>query len=194
MVIIRGLDDESQEAMDMNAVRSLADILELNRKEKNPGHLATALRIIYAWTVGARRTISKRGQSTNQTLLAFFDTDPDSFRSLVTTVSAEYQKGDRLLPPSVLSLTHWLFGDIDTTDAETFFARLQDGQGLLKGDPIYELRDALKRVRQDRGHRAMAYVLALTIKAWNAYRLGEKVNVLSYKMGGAHPESFPEPM
>lgn len=194
MVIIRGLDDEAQEAMDTGTARSLADILELNRGEKNPITLATALRIVYAWTSGSRRTIAKRGQATNATLLAFFDADPDTFRNLVTSVSSEYQKGDHLLPPSVLALTHWLFEDIEPGDAETFFARLQDGQGLLKGDAIYELREALKRVRTERGHRATAYVLALTIKAWNAYRIGEKVNILTYKMGGAHPEVFPEPM
>lgn len=194
MVIIRGLDDEAQEAMDTGAARSLRDVLELNRGEKNAATLATALRIVYAWTSGSRKTIAKRNQATNQTLLGFFDEDPDTFRQLVNSVAGEYQKGDHLLPPSVLALAHWLFEDIEPGDAETFFARLQDGQGLLKGDAIYELRDALKRVRNERGHRALAYVLALTIKAWNAYRIGEKINILSYKMGGAHPEVFPEPM
>jgi hypothetical protein len=194
LVVVRNLDDNAQEAMDIGAARSLKDILELNRQERNANHLASALRIIYAWTSGARKTIAKRAQVTNATLLDFFDADPDSFRQLVSTVSSEYQKGDHLLPPSVLALAHWLFEDVAPEDADAFFGRLQDGQDLHKGDAIYELRDALKRVRQDRGHRAIAYVLAITIKAWNAYRLGEKVNVLSFKMGGAHPELFPEPM
>jgi hypothetical protein len=194
MVIVRGLDEKSQEAMDNNAVRSLADVLELNRQEKNAGTLATALRITYAWTVGSRKTIAKREQTTNQTLLSWFDEDPDTFRTLVASVHTEYQKGDHLLPPSVLALAHYLFDDIAPEDAEFFFQRIQDGQGLLKGDPIYELRDALKRVRNERGHRAMAYVLALTVKAWNAYRIGEKINILTFKMGGKHPETFPEPM
>lgn len=194
MVVIRGLDDEAQEAMDTGAARSLANVLELNRKEKNVTTLATALRIIYAWTSGSRKTIAKRGVATNQTLLAFFDQDPEGFRSLVASVASEYGKGDHLLPPSVLALAHYLFEEIESEEASFFFARLQDGQALVKGDAIYELREALKRVRNERGHRAMAYVLALTIKAWNAFRIGEKVNVLTYKMGGAHPETFPEPM
>lgn len=194
MVIVRGLDEKAQEAMDNNAVRSLADVLELNREERNATTLATALRITYAWTAGARKTIAKREQSTNQTLLSWFDEDPDTFRTLVAQVAAEYSKGDHLLPPSVLALAHYLFDEIAPEDSEYFFGRLQDGQNLVKGDAIYELRDALKRVRTERGHRAMAYVLALVIKAWNAYRIGEKVNILSFKMGGKHPETFPEPM
>ena len=194
MVIVRGLDEEAQEAMDTGAARSLSDVLELNRGEKNANTLATTLRIVYAWTTGARRTIAKRTQATNQTLLAFFDENPDVFRELVTSVVNEYQRGDHLLSPRALAMAHWLLDDIHPEDAETFFARLQDGQNLAKGDAIYELRETLKRVKQDRGERAIAYILAVTFKAWNAYRIGEKVSVLTYKMGGAHPENFPEPM
>jgi len=194
LVVVRGINPGAQEAMDIGANRSLRDILELNRGEKNAGHLASALRIIYAWRSGARKTIAKRGQFTNATLLGFFDEDPDTFRTLVSTMTSEYQRGDHLLPPSVLALVHWLFEDLAPSDAEEFFARLQDGQGLHATDPIYELIEALKRLRKDRGHRGIAIVLAMTIKAWNAWRLGEKVTILSYKMGGKHPETFPEPV
>ena len=196
LVVVRGLDDDAQEAVDTGAARSLADILELNRMEKNASYLATALRVIYAWTAGARKTIAKRNQATNQTYLSFFDENPDTFRELVTRVHAEYQPGDRLVPPSILMLTHYLFEELgDPGDTEHFFARLQDGQDLHEGDPIYELRKALKKRLDERTHRTIAVILALVIKAWNAYRLGETLDgPLTYKMGGKHPEAFPEPL
>lgn len=191
MWIVRGLDPTSQEAMDTGTARRLSDVLAL-RGERSTMNLAAVIRIIHAWTSRNRRNIARKGLATNTTLLQFFEQDPEVFRQVVNTISAEYRKIN--VPPSVLGLAHYLFEEIDPDDAEEFFARLADGQNLTKGDPIYELRAALDRTRQERGPRAIAYTLALLIKAWNAYRLGEKIGVLTFKMGGSHPETYPEPL
>jgi len=37
-------------------------------------------------------------------------------------------------------------------------------------------------------------IIALVLKAWNAYRSGETIQLLRFKVGGAHPEKFPEPI
>lgn len=192
--IARGLDPRSQRAVDIGAPRSLADVLHLEYGETNAVLLASILRIIHSWNAGYRKTIAKRELATNATILAFFDTDRDLFRDLAASVKVE----NRHIPlaPSVLALAHYLLEDRDVDDAQEFFTRLADGQGLFKGDPIYELRERLKGLRDERGsgHRLTAYTLALVIKAWNAYRANEKINILSFKMGGKTPEAFPEPM
>lgn len=192
--IARGLDKGSQRAMDIGAARSLADVLNLEYGETNTTNLAAIIRIIYSWESGYRKQIARRELATNATILAFYEEAPDSFRSLAATVKKEIKHIP--LAPSVLALCHWILEERDVSDAEEFFARLADGQGLFKGDPIYELRERLKDLRDERGtgHRFIAYTLALVIKAWNAYRQNEKINVLSFKMGGKNPESFPEPM
>jgi hypothetical protein len=192
MVIIRGLDDAAQEAMDTGAARGLNDILELNRQEKNASTLATAIRVIYSWTVGNRRSMGKQATATNTTLLAFFDQNADEFRDLVTRVNTRYQRNTHLLSPRMLCLTHWVFEERDAEEAEFFFDRLYDGQNLVKGDPIYELRETLVKLSKSRDDKPFAWVLALVIKAWNAYRSGERLTILSYKMGGRHPENYPE--
>ena len=97
------------------------------------------------------------------------------------------------MPPSVAGLTYWLFTNIDVEDTEAFFARLIDGQDMSKGDPIYELRKALLNSRNVRGERSTSYLVAITIKAWNKWRDGEKIDLLSYRRGGSSPEAFPEP-
>lgn len=189
--VVRGLDRKAQEVMDTGAARSLADALHW-RKETNTMRLASTLRIVDAWEKGYRRNIANHQLSTQSNLLARFDTDPDGFRSLVDQVSREYPKIP--LQPSVLALVHYLFENISVDDADHFFAALLDGQNLAKGNPIYELRERLRDLSEEEGTKGPAYVLALTIKAWNAYRLKEKIQLLGFKMGGKHPEKFPVPM
>jgi hypothetical protein len=38
------------------------------------------------------------------------------------------------------------------------------------------------------------FLTAIMIKAWNAYRRGDSIGLLSFKSGGAKPERFPEPV
>jgi hypothetical protein len=192
--VVRGLDKHSQRAMDIGAGRSLADVLQLEYGETSTHNLAAILRIIHSWQSGYRKQIAKRELATNATILAFYEQDPDTFRHLVNVVKAEHRRIP--LAPTVLALSHYILEERDAEDAQVFFDRLADGQGLFKGDPIYELRERLKDLQNERGsgHRYVAYTLALVIKAWNAFRANEKLNVLSFKMGGAHPENFPEPM
>jgi len=88
-----------------------------------------------------------------------------------------------------------LFERLDHTDAAFFWERLVDGVGLEAGSPILALRDFIAReaassrptLRPDIG---AAYI----IKAWNAYREGRDVKLLHFRVGGATPERFPEPV
>ena len=112
-------------------------------------------------------------------------------RDIVTPARLTAEGSD--LTPSVAGLCWWLFSRIDAEDCDAFMARLRDGQNLAKGDPVYELRQAIARTRAGGtiGSRSPTYLTAITIKAWNAYRRGDQVSVISYRPGGAHPEGIP---
>lgn len=185
--IARGLDKKSQEVMDSGATRSLADALHL-RGEVNTMRLAAILLKVSAWNAGHRRTIAKQDLATRQTLLELFDSDPEGFRYLTTQVGREYPRIP--LPPSVLGLVHYVFEEIDTDDADEFFARLLDGAELAHDHPIYVLRERLRDLKNE----PVAKILAMVIKAWNAFRLDEQIQVLGFKMGGKSPETFPDPV
>jgi hypothetical protein len=64
-----------------------------------------------------------------------------------------------------------------------------------EGDPVLALRELLLRDAAIHGKSRMSdvLVLALTIKAWNAYRAGEPVSLLRWRAGGHAAEEFPEP-
>jgi hypothetical protein len=187
-LVVRGLPMKAQEDVDTGTPRKFGDVLTL-RGEPNATHLAALVRRVAAWERGHRRHL-------NSTVT--------SYHALSQTLDAHPELRDYIHPgrkvasatgmtPAVATFAWWLFASIDGEDADFFFARLADGQNLAKGNPIFELRRTLAESKSAKGQRSETYILAITIKAWNAYRAGETVGLYRWKPGGAKPESFPEP-
>lgn len=196
MWIAWDLDPDVQDATDAGAKRQLKDALRLRKPpEHNPIALAAILRLVNAWQVEEnKRTLGQRTTATTATLLAVFKRHPE-LRDITT--QAVYDSLHTPFSASVLGLTRWVLSRIDADDAEKFFELLRTQEGQGKGDPIYELRRAGQRERDNQSHRRQAKAVALIFKAWNMWRQGLRLNEntgLSFKMGGATPERFPEPM
>lgn len=82
---------------------------------------------------------------------------------------------------------------VSSDDALFFLDKLNTGEGLSKGDPIFETRSTLARDKMSHAKRMPIRVRnALIIKAWNKFISGETVRCVSYRQGGANRESFPE--
>jgi hypothetical protein len=189
MLVIRGLDAAAQEAIDGGAKRMFADVLKL-RGEVNSTNLAAVIRRVALWEAGARAS-ERNVQATNAQMSVTLEKHP-WLRDIV--VPGKRVADDSGLTPSVAGLCWWLFTRIDGEDADTFMARLRDGQNLAKGDPVYELRKAIGKTQGgSMGSRSAIYLTAITVKAWNAYRQGKQVTSISYRPGGANPDPFPEP-
>jgi len=188
MLVVRGLENESQETMDGGAKRKFSDVLQL-RGEANYITLAAIARRVATWESGDRRS-SKSYTPTNPQLLQVLEKYP-WLREVAA--SANLVASRCALPASIIGLCWWVFSQIDAEDAEHFFGRLADDQHQAKGNPVYELRRAAANSKSVRGQRSETYLTAITIKAWNAYRDGAEVGLLRFKPGGAKPETFPEP-
>lgn len=188
-IVIRGLPPESQDDMDTGASRKFSDVLKL-AGEANANQLAAIVRRVAAWELGYRRNLN--GVVTSyHALRRTLDEHPE-IRDLVTP---SRKVADACgLSGAIAGLAWWVLSNIDADDAEFFFARLGDGQSLIKGDPIFELRRTLHDTKNVRGQRNETFLLAITMKAWNAYRNGETVGLYRWRPGGAKPEKFPEPI
>lgn len=192
MLIVRGLPAQTQETVDGGAKRKFSDILQL-RGEPNYASLASAVRRVTLWEMGARASVGGNLQPTTAQLLRTLERYPE--------LRDASKLGDHTargcgLPPSTCSFCWWLFlqvPDVDPKDIDYFFARLHDGQNLSKGEPIYELRRTVEDGRNMRGERSITYLTAIVIKAWNFYRDGKTISLLRWRRGGATPEAFPEP-
>lgn len=189
MLVIRGLPMETQRDIDTGTPRRLHDVLKL-RGEVNASSLAALVRAVESWESGARRSIG-HGNAAHSRCLRSLDAHPE-LRDLVQP-SRTVASGCGL-PAAICGLAWWVFRQIDYDDAEFFFSRLGDGQSLVKGDPIYELRRTLQESKSVRGERNRTWMLAITIKSWNAYRNGDTVGLFRWRPGGAKPEAFPEPI
>lgn len=188
MLVVRGLPNETQDTVDGGAKRKFSDVLQL-RGETHYTTLAALARRVALWEAGVRKGGSNVAP-TNAQLLQIIEKHPE--------LRQASQVGDHVasrcgLPGSICSFGYWLFSQLDDADAVFFFDRLHDGQNLQKGDPIYELRRVVEASRSVRGERSATFLTAIMIKAWNAYRDGRQISLLTFKPGGASPEKFPEP-
>lgn len=188
-LIVRGLDAEAQEDVDRGLPRKFYDVLKL-RGEINSAELAALVRRVTAWENGYRRGLS-RGAFTVAQMIRTLEAHPE-LRDFT-------RDGKRIafgsdLTASIVAFAWWITARLDEEDAAFFFERFADGQSLVKGDPIYELRKAIRLMKENfRGSHSETYRLAVVFKAWNAYRDGETVGQLRWRAGGAKPEAFPEP-
>lgn len=191
MLVVTNLDGATQETMDTGAKRSLGDVLKLRGEERYVPLAAVMLRV-YLWDVqGQRRSMkADRSRPTHRQLLQFLEEHPELRRS--AEIGARVRASVSISASSA-GLCHWLFSRIDQSDCAFFFARLTDGAGLDTDDPIYALRRVAENFAKDKGRIGEEHMTALVIKGWNAYREGRRVRLLTYKPGGATPETYPEP-
>jgi hypothetical protein len=193
-LVVRGLSPETQTVMDSGVSRTLSDVLNLNGEDHHQA-LAAVTRLAWDWNRGPGSLF--KGKASNSQLLKFLDENPE-----LREYSGQMVKGTGAachLPPAIVGVLWWRFRQIDSDDADHFFSRLASETGHQETEPIYELRRTLKNandggVRGRRGLVNRTWLMAVTIKAWNAYRAGQTVRLYRWSPGGKSPEAFPTPI
>lgn len=198
LMVVTGLDPEVQERLDQGVPRQFSDVLNL-RGESNPNLLAALTRKLHEYeTAGMAAAFTSAGlrrAASTAELLGTLELHPE-LRPLVPRAGTTAR---HLVPAATtVGLLIWVFealGDDAVDDTAFFFDRLCDGQNLMAGDAIYELRRTFEQYRNapKRERISQAFLAAITIKAWNAYRTGKKISMLKWRQGGATPEGFPVP-
>ncbi len=196
MLVVRGLPMDAQSVMDTGVSRSFADVLKLNGEDHNIT-LAAVVRLSWEWGRGLGHLA--RGRASNSQLLHFLDEHPE-LREFATSKIRSVADA-AYLSSSIVGTLWWVFSRLDDEDADYFFERLGQETGHEKGQPIHELRRTLKSNDDDaksrRAQRNRVWLMAVTVKAWNAYRTygadEASVGLYRWKPGGKNPERFPEP-
>ncbi|OLE24236.1 MAG: hypothetical protein AUG49_13760 [Catenulispora sp. 13_1_20CM_3_70_7] len=168
-LIVTGLPIEAQKTTDIGARRSYADTLGWE-DVKNEDSVSAIVRRVTLWNAGYR---VKTGRE----------------------FGVAHAKGAGI-PPAQLGFAYWVLAGIEATSADWFMQRIADGAGLQLGHPVLVFRDRLRREREalrGRGNLSADLILALLIKAWNAYRAGDTITKLQLPTGGLTVETFPTP-
>lgn len=185
--VTTGLPPQSQITMDTGARRLFADILKLEGYSDTLA-LAALVNRVYRWESGQVRSVQLK--PSHQQLLQILARHPELPDALPAGKRISHVTG---LSTSLGAFAWWLFSMISREDAAVFVNRLVDGVGLESGSPILALRRVVLKNAAARAKHPDFVMLAMVIKAWNAYRVGRPMHTLAFKSGGAAPESFPEP-
>lgn len=192
-LIVYGLDDDTQVTMDTGKVRPLGTLLGMKGYKDGNTLAAIATAIIRSEQWSIRAAVSGGSNSftiTNQQVFERLELEP-SIVDLPGLVKRHARIG---IPGKTAGLLYYKFSEIDGEDAQDFFERLRSGADLERGHPVLTLRNTLSALKNNaKGQINQRHVAAITIKAWNKYRDGDSSSQLKFRVGGANPETFPEP-
>lgn len=180
--LIEGVDASAFVTKDIGQRRSLGDTLSLEG-ETNAKLLAGTLCWIDRYITGR---VFDKNTYTNTDILGLLQKYPDARKSLSGCHHTKH-----LIPRSLLAACHYLFSQKHPELAEWFVSTLISGQGMTEGQPIYVLRERLMRNCLAKAKISTPYIMALTIKAWNAEFYGKKIACLRFRESGDTPEDFP---
>jgi len=190
-VVIRGLPLEVIDVLDSGRNRTLADVLHLHG-EKNANVLAGTLNLLhyYFQSKELARLSWNISSITAKNAFEILAEHPGIRNSVSSTeaLSKRLRGG-----PARWAALHYILTSVDYGDAVTFFAVLHDGAPTAHEYIIGLLRNRLIADALSLRKLPVREYTALVFKAWNAYRSGDRVKVLSWKAGGANPEIYPIP-
>jgi hypothetical protein len=184
VILVKGVNADVFDTKDVGKKRNPADTFSI-RGEHNCATLGAALQLLHHYlTVQCR---SQRAAYPITVLEEVLEQHPGIRRS-VSLVSSQKVK---FIPGSALSALHYLFSQKDTVLADAFLEALTSGTNLAEIDPIYVLRERLLNNMVAKGKVPTLYLMAVTVKAWNAMRKGRTIRNLGWRGGEESPEDFP---
>lgn len=192
-LVIRGIARSTFQNTDRGIQRSLKNDLEMSGYE-NTSELATMIAYIVRYESHGRiRSAGSRDPVMFSDAMDLLQRHPDI--PDVLRVARSVWNPWRGISRTLIGAMWFLFDQVDLDDAETFFQKLGTGVDLASDDPIYLVREKLRRQRDQtigRGHADPEYQAALLIKAWNLFRAGKTAKTLDFRAGGSKPEKYPE--
>jgi hypothetical protein len=180
-LIVEGISAASYETIDAVRKRTLADVLAI-RNERHGRPLAAALRIIWTYQNGGTPGLGKAPSPT--ALLAILEEHPSIRDSIMPALAAT-----PIMPHGCGIALHYLMSQSEPQKSDRFFALIGEPVGEGQSSPVVNLRHVLSELRGQGGNRKQTYILAIAIKAWNAFRSGLDIKLLRYS---PDREGFPQ--
>lgn len=182
-LVVSNLDETTFYSLDTGNHRGFGEVLKALGERGVSSSLAAATRVLWQLENGP----DFRKVPSSAELLAYLGTVPSLRASL--RIGKNRFKGLRASSSAAL---HFMFSQQEGAKADEFFARLRDGANLEPDSPILILRNRLIDMMAPSASFSELEKIALTIKAWNAYRTGRAIRHLLWVKSGSRAESFPD--
>jgi len=198
-LVIRNLDNEAKMTIDSGKARGNADFLHF-KGYTNTTVLASVCRLsigykenegdLWKWAQG---TSSKR--LTPQELLHEASNNKKIEEAVKATQSLKFSR--KILSPATVAFCYYLFSSVSKNPVvvDKFFSAFETGDNLTIDSPILSLRNVftirdIDLKERHGGNKAMAYRVALVIKAWNAWKDNKQIKKFKYDVS---KDSYPIP-
>jgi hypothetical protein len=179
--VVRGLEPEAQETIDMGMPRNLSDILRFRGEER--GQLLGATCKMVRQVIRDNMSTSRSDLSSTE-ILEILETNPEVRASVEI---AWWSKGRSVatIQPSVLGTAHWMIARVNgIEEADAFITRVVTLQGEEEGSPVLALARRVNELKRVRARFNAKESLALVLKAWNYDAEGKHVLKLAYGRKG----------
>lgn len=185
--VVRNLDNEVFDTIDSGKRRNGHDTFAV-QGEAYYSFLSAAVGIVgnyYGGTPGRRESFS------NTELRDILEQHP-TLRDSVAFVCRKTESAKfRLCTASLLSSLHYIFSQLDAGAATEFVDSLITGTELAQDSPVFRLRERLVQNLGSKAKLPREEIMALAIKAWNAFRDNRTVKFLRWIREGRGSEEFP---
>lgn len=170
-------------SMDQGASRTLSDVLRWKGHTNYVNALASGVRLIWRWESGI--LLSNRNPTIAQSLAWL--SENERFPAAVA-LGYRLTAAPLRMRSAVTGPVYYRAMLYDEEAASEFFDRLLDGEHLTNGMPVYALRRLLMtNATRVHGRMGANPMLAVTIKAWNAWIQNEPMEVATVR----RTEKFP---
>lgn len=174
--VARGLDPQSQNAMDSGAIRKTGDQLTIDG-QKAGKDVAAALNAWKAWNLGAithaNSDIYASIRLTNVEAVEYAHRNPEF---VATVPIANRYKRALHMPIGAIAVAFHEFNRISPEDTDEFFTRFMDLDFSGRGAPIRALK---RRIDSDtsanRSRYPLGAALFMLFRTWNAFRENERL-------------------
>lgn len=175
--------------IDTGASRTLADALKIDgASDRMVG--GSVVRWVISWDAGNYMATGSRVAPTISEMQERYRQDPDGFDAAAARGRDCSRQDLGVAGPT--GTAYYLFNRIDPVAARTLFDGYVSGANLSGDSPILTLRNRMARIKRDRITRQEQ--LALMIRGWNAWRLGETPKSLIIVKGDLSNANFPQPV
>jgi hypothetical protein len=195
-VVVRNVESEAQDVIDTGRSRAATDVLSLHGYA-NTTAIAACVKLLLMIERFGRTNVSSRQANllvSNTNILRYTEQHPDVLDG-VQAANNLRSAGGLGGGGGLLAVFVVLISRVDAEAAHWFVASLETGANLEVTSPILKLRTRLLAERHTgrgsgiHGQDAREALLAMCIKAWNAWRRGESMQMLIWR----ERESFPVP-
>jgi len=186
--VIEGIVNER--AIDEGKSRKTSDYLRL-RDIRNPTAVSSALAFLVKY---AKQQVTNTGfRVSDAMILDMLEQAPSLPKMIGNHGCQSHLTGKTPLRNQCGHVFRYLIARADLRDGTKFWSGLVSGELLERGSALLILREyVLASATKIGGKRPDSrHVLALCIKAWNAYRKGKVVRNLVWRRGGEASEDFP---